>query len=185
MNVPKLHTLGAKIPRPTDRRSAGGEASVGLAVRRSWPAHGTVCKEADRFAVGEVDGDLDVGFLLRSVEDAGGLVAGELGAWGRWTRRGRSLRYRLPLSRYRLTHLGSSSMLFLRLAQPLSVARSYAKRGELLVSTNSDLRRPRVNPLSVDIRHRAHVVFPVLSHPLVVDLGDHCGYGQRILEISS
>jgi hypothetical protein len=23
--------------------------------------HGTVCKEADRFAVGEVDGDLDVG----------------------------------------------------------------------------------------------------------------------------
>ncbi len=55
---------------------------MGLAVRRSWPAHGTVCKEADRFAVREVDGDLDVGFLLRSVEDAGGLVAGELGAWG-------------------------------------------------------------------------------------------------------
>jgi hypothetical protein len=39
-----------------------------------------VCKEADRFAVREVDGDLDVGFLLRSVEDAGGLVAGE--NWG-------------------------------------------------------------------------------------------------------
>jgi hypothetical protein len=35
-----------------------------------------VCKEADRFAVGGVDGGLDVGFLLRSVEDAGGLVAG-------------------------------------------------------------------------------------------------------------
>src|ERR687896_2749610 len=66
----------------------------------------------------------------RSVEDAGGLVAGELGAWGRWTRRGRSLRYRPPLSSYRFTHLGSSSMLFLRLVQPLSVARSYAKRGE-------------------------------------------------------
>jgi hypothetical protein len=74
--------------------------------------------------VGGVDGDLDVGFLLRSVEDAGGLVAGEQGAWGRWTRRGRSLRYRPPLSHYRLTHLGSSSMLFLRLAQPLNVARS-------------------------------------------------------------
>jgi hypothetical protein len=28
-----------------------------------------VRKEADRFAVGGVDGDLDVGFLLRSVED--------------------------------------------------------------------------------------------------------------------
>jgi hypothetical protein len=41
-----------------------------------------VCKEADRFAVREVDGDLDVGFLLRSVEDAGGLVAGELGGLG-------------------------------------------------------------------------------------------------------
>ena len=120
----------SKVPRPTDRRSVRSQAGAGLAVRRSWLAHGTVCKEADRFAVGEVDGDLDVGFLLRSVEDAGGLVAGELGAWGRWTRRGRSLRYRPPLSRYRFTHLGSSSMLFLRLAQPLSVARSYAKRGE-------------------------------------------------------
>jgi hypothetical protein len=65
------------------------------------------------------------------------------------------------------------------------------KRGEdltlgvlsLLLSTNSDLRGPRVNSLSVDFRHRAHVVFRVLPHPLVVDLGDHCGYGQRILEI--
>ena len=55
----------------------------------------------------------------------------------------------------------------------------------LLVSTNSDLRGPRVSPLSVDLRHRAQVVFRVLPHPSVVDLGDHCGYGQRILEISS
>jgi hypothetical protein len=39
-----------------------------------------VCNEADRFAVGEVDGDLVVGFLLGNVEDAGGLVAGE--QWG-------------------------------------------------------------------------------------------------------
>jgi hypothetical protein len=39
--------------------------------------------------------------------------------------------YRPPLSSYRFTHLGSSSMLFLRLAQPLSVARSYARRAEL------------------------------------------------------
>jgi hypothetical protein len=60
---------------------AGDEADVGLAFRRSCPAHGTVCKEPDRLAVEEADGDLDVGFLLRSVEDAGGLVAGELGAW--------------------------------------------------------------------------------------------------------
>ena len=89
-----------------------------------------MCKEADRFAVREVDGDLDLGFFLRSVEDAGGLVAGELGAWGRWTRRGRSLRYRPPLSPYRFIHLGFLSMLFLRLAQPLSVARSYAERAE-------------------------------------------------------
>jgi hypothetical protein len=130
VNVPKLHTTWATIPCPPGRRSFRSQAGAGLAVRRSWPAHGPACKEADRFAVGEADGDLDGGFLLRSVEDAGGLVAGELGAWGRWTRRGRSLRYRPPLSRYRFTHLGSSSMLFLRLAQPLSVARSYAKRGE-------------------------------------------------------
>jgi hypothetical protein len=34
------------------------------------------------------------------------------------------------LSPYRFTHLGFLSMLFLRLAQRLSVARSYAKRGE-------------------------------------------------------
>jgi hypothetical protein len=38
-----------------------------------------VCTEADRFAVGEVDGDLGVRLLLRNLEDAGGLVAGELG----------------------------------------------------------------------------------------------------------
>jgi hypothetical protein len=67
----------------------------------------------------------------------------------------------------------------------------YVRRGatlrvvSLLVSTNSVLLGPRVNPLAVDLRHRAHVVFRVLPHPLVVDLGDHCGYGQRILEISS
>jgi hypothetical protein len=158
INVPKLHTLGAKVPRTADRSSAGGETIVGLATRRSWPAHGTVCKEADRFAVGGVDGDLDVSFLLRSVEDAGGLVAGELGAWGRWTRRGRSFRYRPPLSHYRLTHLGSSSIF------PPCAA---LKRGEdltlgvlsFLVSTNSVLRGPHVNPLSVDLRYRAHVVF--------------------------
>src|ERR671917_968020 len=65
----------------------------------------------------------------------------------------------------------------------------YAWRGatlsavSLLVSTNSDLRGPQVNSLAVDLRHRAHVVFSVLSHPLVVDLGDHRGYGQRIFEI--
>jgi hypothetical protein len=53
------------------------------------------------------------------------------GLGGRWTRRGRSLRYGPPLSHYRLTLLGSSSMLFLHLARLLSVARSYAKRGEL------------------------------------------------------
>jgi hypothetical protein len=121
----------------------------------------------------------------RIIEDAGRLVAGELGAWGRRTRRGRSLRYRPPLSRYRFTDLGSSSMLFLRLAQPLSVARSYAKRGEPPGSANSDLRGPPADPLAVDLSHRAHVVFGVLPHPLVVDLGDHRGDGQRILEISS
>jgi hypothetical protein len=38
--------------------------------------------------------------------------------------------YRPPLSRNRFTDLGSSSMLFLHLAQPLSVGRSFAKRGE-------------------------------------------------------
>jgi hypothetical protein len=56
------HTL-SKVPRTADRSSTGGEAGVGLVVRRSWPAHGTVCKEADQFAVREVDGDLVVGFL--------------------------------------------------------------------------------------------------------------------------
>jgi hypothetical protein len=66
---------------------------------------------------------------------------------------------------------------------------SYVWRGatlgvvSFLVPTSSDLRGPRVHPLSVDLRHRAHVVFRVLPHSLVVDLGDHCGDGQRILEI--
>jgi hypothetical protein len=71
-----------------------------------------------------------------------------------------------------------------KLSEPtiLSVAPRYAKR---VVSTNSVLRGPRVNPLPVDLRYRAHVVFCVLPHPLVVDLGDHRGNGQRILEIPS
>src|SRR5215213_2463654 len=51
------------------------------------------------------------------------------------------------------------------------------------MSTNSDLRGPRVDSLPVDFRHRAQVIFGVLAHPRVVDLGDRRGYGQRILEL--
>jgi hypothetical protein len=50
---------------------------------------------------------------------------------------------------------------------------------------SSDLRGARANPLPVDLHHRAQIVFRVLPHPLVVDLGDHRGYGQRILEVPS
>jgi hypothetical protein len=58
-------------------------------------------------------------------------------------------------------------------------------RTELPHDAGSRLREPCVYPVQVDLRYRTHVVFGVLSHPRVIDLGDHRGYGQKIFEISS
>ena len=48
INVPKLYTLRAKVPRSTDRRGFGGGAGAGLVVTRSWTARRAAWKERSR-----------------------------------------------------------------------------------------------------------------------------------------